>query len=73
MLVKRGAAEYEVNLSADCVNLYRCVPEDEYRQWYVGDERIAGPEGARRLFLKRIPREEAAETLVRNYLEEATT
>ncbi|MFT9077322.1 helix-turn-helix domain-containing protein [Ethanoligenens sp.] len=63
-----GDMDYEIECDVDKVSVYRQIPEEEYRQWYVGDQNISRRGEIRRLFLIEVPLAQAAETLVRFFI-----
>lgn len=68
MEVPIGNMVYEMEQDAHNICIYRQIPEEEYRQWYVGDQNISRRGEIRRLFLIEVPLAQAAETLVRFFI-----
>lgn len=63
-----GDMVYEMEQGVQYIRIYRQIPNEEYRQWYVGDQNISRRGEIRRLFLIEVPFSEAAEMLVRFFI-----
>lgn len=63
-----GGNMYEVELETDQVKVFRQIGEEEYFEWYTGNQNISRRGEIRRLFLTEIPLEKVAGMVVRSIL-----